>query len=125
MKAMGNTGLGKVYAPGTTFRPDFVMLKDPALPASGANVERYIDIKFKGDDLTINQKEAQRQLKDQGQEDKFLVIKEEECCGESEVERATQKSQIKEAIEKSAANARKVMGLFFPPGLGGMPKPGF
>ena len=126
MKAMGNTGLGKVYAPGTTFRPDFVMLKNPALPASGANVERYIDIKFKGDKLTENQEIAKAKLEDlPGEEDKFLVIKEEECCGESEVERATQKSQIKEAIEKSAASARKVMGLFFPPGLGGLPKPGF
>lgn len=72
------TGLSAgVGAPGTTFRPDFTLLKDASKPASFDNVKKFIEVKFKGDTPTPNQKLAKERLGNSG---KWQDINESDCA---------------------------------------------
>jgi hypothetical protein len=66
-------------APGTTFRPDFTVLKDAAKPANFDNVKSFVEVKFKGDTPTANQQLAKERLgaKNAG---KYQQIEESDCA---------------------------------------------
>jgi len=61
--------------PGGTFRPDFTIMKDAGKAARWNNMKAFVDVKFKGDTLTDNQKAAQKLAG----KSKFKVIEEEDC----------------------------------------------
>ena len=65
-------------APGTTFRPDFTVLKDATKPANFSNVKSFVEVKFKGDTPTANQQLAGKRLgaKNAG---KYQQIEESDC----------------------------------------------
>lgn len=48
--------------PGTMTRWDFVIPRNPGLPATNSNISRYVEVKFPGDKLTANQKLARRMM---------------------------------------------------------------
>lgn len=48
--------------PRTMTRWDFIVPKNPAMPASNANVKHYVEVKFRGDKPTENQILARRQM---------------------------------------------------------------
>lgn len=54
--------------PGTMTRWDFVVPRDPAAPATSANIKRYIEVKFPKDKLTTNQLRARRMMTDEENE---------------------------------------------------------
>jgi hypothetical protein len=62
-------------APGTTFRPDFAIMKDATKAARWNNLKAFVDVKFKGDQLTDNQIKAKKLAG----KSKFKVIEEEDC----------------------------------------------
>jgi hypothetical protein len=78
MSLMGALGAGAA-APGTTTRWDFIIPKNPALPATNANVGKYVEVKFPGDKLTENQKLARQQMS-QAEKDKIVEMKPEDDC---------------------------------------------
>lgn len=107
-QARGNAGTVVIW--------DMVLLKNPALPADGANVKNYIEVKFKGDKWTTNQDVARRAP---SVKSKLLRVDEADCaCGADEQQR---QREIKRAMEKSADNAKKVLPLLMPPGVPGFP----
>ena len=78
LPAPGGLGSGLAAgaaAPGQTFRPDFAVLKDATKPISNDNLKAFVEVKFKGDELTDNQKLA----KNMAGSKKFVVIEEEDC----------------------------------------------
>lgn len=124
MRAMAQVGRGKALVKGDTFRPDFVILKDPAKEALDSNVKAYVEIKFGKDKLTDNQKDAKKTLdEEEGKGDsRFVVITEEDCCGDEE--RARQRN-MNRVIQQMGKSMEKAMGLFGPPILGPRPLSGF
>lgn len=66
-------------APGTVTIVDVVKLSDPTRTGTFDNVRSFVEIKFRGDDLTPNQRRAQQILQQNGHGDKYVVIKEEDC----------------------------------------------
>jgi hypothetical protein len=64
-------------APGTTFRPDFTVLKDPSKACRFDNLKAYVEVKFNRDVGTRNQRLAKERLG--AEKSKLVTIKERHC----------------------------------------------
>lgn len=73
---LGGLAAGRA-APGTTFRPDFTVLKDATKPATFDNVKKFVEVKFKGDTSTANQQLAKKRLGNSG---KYQELNESDCA---------------------------------------------
>jgi hypothetical protein len=73
MKAM------RICARGTMTRWDFVVPTNPAAPATNGNIKRYIEVKFRGDPLTRNQRKARRRMTPD-EKAKIITMKPDEDC---------------------------------------------
>lgn len=124
-RAMGQVGKGKTYGKGETVRWDFTVLKDPSKPVSPENLGKYVEIKFDGDELTKNQKEAVEALKERGESDKLLVIEESDCgCGDEKRARQKQDAMERELTGEGAPKPHTgPQNPPFLPGPGGIPIP--
>lgn len=71
---MGGLAAGR-GAPGTTFRPDFTMLKDANQPITWNNTQSFVEVKFEGDELSQNQRAA----KTRAPKKRFQEIHEADC----------------------------------------------
>lgn len=65
--------------PGLMTRWDFVVPKNPALPATHANIKHYIEVKFSGDALTKNQILARQRMTPEDRE-KIIDMNPAEDC---------------------------------------------
>jgi hypothetical protein len=65
-------------APGSVTVVDVVKVSDPSQTATFDNVRNFVEIKF-DDGLTPNQEYAQQVLQDNGQGDKYVVIRKKDC----------------------------------------------
>ena len=92
MSLMGALGAGAA-APGTTTRWDFIIPKNPALPATNANVGKYVEVKFKGDQLTENQKTARAMMSDDEKKKIVEMSPEDDCICEKKGGEVTGKAR--------------------------------
>jgi hypothetical protein len=83
-------------------------------------VKKVLEVKFKGDDFTANQRKA---LRDREVIAKVERVEEADCrCDErEEEERERRNEQIKDALKKSGENMKKLLPLLPLPGPRGFP----
>lgn len=98
---------------------DLVALDNPNLPAEWSNVNQVFEIKFAGDEPTINQKIALRK----GMKSKVRFVYEEECrCDDKDDrEKERMRSKVENLLRQLNASAAKAFGTA--PGPGGIPMP--
>lgn len=98
---------------------DLVALDNPNLPAKWSNVNQVFEIKFAGDEPTINQKIALRK----GMKSKVRFMYEEECrCDDKDDrEKERMRNKVENLLRQLNASAAKAFGTA--PGPGGIPMP--
>lgn len=69
----------RTCTPGLMTRWDFIIPKDPSLPATNANIKHYVEVKFQGDSLTKAQRRARRQMTPDEREKVIELDPNEDC----------------------------------------------
>lgn len=114
----GALNVAKRLGPGQIVIWDMVSLDNPALPAEWENIAQIIEIKFKGDTLTKNQKLAENMVRD-----KLRTVNEAECRCDEKDEKEKQRTwdSVHDFIKQLNNSAAKTFGVL--PGGGPLPLP--